>query len=179
MGYSLYYLKKKTEWLFFSIKLYNINLFCPTLLLKNYFCTKLYQRQKDQKNSVPLEQMTYDFILLRPFLILQMKKIAFDCFLLGLSQVAFQSCLVIINSSFFNPFISKISLFWILKNKNPFIACFFGFFFFLVNKQLVTSLFLLLTNCILFVYTKLVKFQQGSRDFKKTKNGSKDYTVNP
>lgn len=114
-----------------------------------------------------LEIITNDFILLRVFLILQLEKLARDCFVLGLSQVAFQSLLFIICQNYFlNSFLSKLYIFGVLKNKNPFIACFFGFSLFLVNKLLFTILFVLLTKCNLFFPTKLVEMQQAARDFK-------------
>lgn len=167
-------LKKKINWFFFGIKLYNLQLLCPTLFLKEDFCRNLYEQQKEKKNHVSLEKITHDFILLRTVLILKMEQIARDCFLLGISQVAFQGFLGICNTSFFNYFISQTYLFWILKNKSPFIACLLGFSFFIVNKKIVAFLLILLTKCILFFYTKIIEFQQFLRDLKKTKAESKN-----
>lgn len=63
--------------------------FRPNFMLSSKFCYNLYKTQKERKNSLSYEEITFYFIMRRAETIIKLKKITFFCYRIFLSQVCF------------------------------------------------------------------------------------------
>ena len=108
------------------------------MFLKPDYCVKLYEQQKhkeNKKNSMSLESITYNFVILRTFLVARMNQFVSNCYLLRLSQIVFNGVSFVSKLSFFDPITTQLDSSFL--STNPCFACFVGYLLFLVNKTII------------------------------------------
>lgn len=81
-------LKEKVKDFIFFFKDFIFSLFKPTKLLSNNYCFDIYNRQKDTKDSLTLEELTSNFISMRSLIIRINKDLAVKCIFLGFAPLS-------------------------------------------------------------------------------------------
>lgn len=151
----------------------NFDFFQPNFVLSSEFCYNLYKNQKERENGFFYEEITFYFVMRRSEIIIKLKKVAFICYRIFLSQVSFWVISYFVSIPLFwleeysksKMLIAMIGI-YLLKNK--WTACFFaGIFWYFIGKMIDKVLPLIMINSEGIIIISIEQFPKLGKQFEK------------